>query len=347
MTEQNLIPPSEEPVKIRWLNAAEQNPTIPKPIAQHVQIKTNKQTAPSVINKPRTKTSSASSIVRFAEQPTTTNSVEIPKGFKDLNPEDKLKIANLIKELARLSHEKELVENKLEHERQTFQGQMKSVLTDYDKLMKDNQKLLERYNQTKSVLTQYEKKSQPTANEFPNPQRSSTPINVPVKEQPVPSRSASSLLTEQFHLKQLMMEKQLELLHKQQQVLEREFQQRTTANSSIEQVSKSTSIQTTTRATSPIKRECKTAVVERATSPVKQPTPTVIKIPDKPTNSNRSIQTQRYNIPNNDEDLLILSLNESVSEKKATPRRRTTTTPTSNYVDCEEQNLLKDIFFIC
>jgi len=38
-----------------------------------------------------------------------------------------------------LSHEKELVENKLEQERQTFQGQMKGLLTDYDKLMKDNQ----------------------------------------------------------------------------------------------------------------------------------------------------------------------------------------------------------------
>lgn len=35
---------------------------------------------------------------------------------------------------------------------------------------------------------------------------------------------------------------------------------------------KSTPIQTVTRATSPIKRDGKTNVVERATSPVKQPT---------------------------------------------------------------------------
>jgi len=130
--------------------------------------------------------------------------------------------------------------------------------------------------------------------------QSSTPINVLPKEQPAPQRPISSILTEQLQLKQLMMEKQLELLHKQvtlrfyihlnallvvvfllrhlqQQILEKEFHQKTTANSSMEQVSKSTSIQTTTRATSPIKRECKTAVVERATSPVKQPTPIVNK----------------------------------------------------------------------
>ena len=54
----------------------------------------------------------------------------------------------------------------------------------------------------------------------------------------------------------------------QQQLLEKELQQRT-ANSSIDQPIKPLPIQTTTRATSPIKREVKTAVVERATSPVK------------------------------------------------------------------------------
>ncbi len=51
-------------------------------------------------------------------------------------------------------------------------------------------------------------------------------------------------------------------------------------NSSIEQTIKPSSnptIQTTTRATSPMKREVKTAVVERATSPVKQPTTSIVK----------------------------------------------------------------------
>ena len=69
---------------------------------------------------------------------------------------------------------------------------MKTLLTDYDKLMKDNQskiqsvifrvfiknfylELLTRYNETKTILNEFEKKSQssfkPTSNEFPNPQR--------------------------------------------------------------------------------------------------------------------------------------------------------------------------------
>jgi hypothetical protein len=75
MTEENIVPPSEQPVRIRWLNAAgnfksresldfvfcfflEQNPTLQKPIAQYPQtpaVKINKVTAPSVINKIRTK----------------------------------------------------------------------------------------------------------------------------------------------------------------------------------------------------------------------------------------------------------------------------------------------------
>jgi len=171
------------------------------------------------------------------------------------------------------------------------------------------------------------KKKSRTINEFPNPQRSSTPINIPSKEPSTnriksecdliqPSRTASSILNEQFQLKQTMMEKQLELLHKQQQILEKEFQQRNT-NPPIEQTTKSSTIQTTTRATSPMKREVKTAVVERATSPVKQTTTTtttsVVKISDK--QANRPIQTQRYGIGSNDEDLLILSLNESLNEQ--------------------------------
>ncbi len=86
-----------------------------------------------------------------------------------------------------------MVEGKLEQERKLFEVQMKTLLTDYDKLMKDNQskqsivfglfekktfysELLTRYNQTKTMLNEYEKKSQISSkplpnNEFPNPQR--------------------------------------------------------------------------------------------------------------------------------------------------------------------------------
>lgn len=67
---------------------------------------------------------------------------------------------------------------------------------------------------------------------------------------------------------------------------------------------------------------------------------------------NRPIQTQRYGIDNNDEDLLILSLNESLHEK--TPKQLTINNKSqthnnrmNNIAESEEQNLLKDIFFIC
>lgn len=94
------------------------------------------------------------------------------------------------------------MEGKLEQERRLFETQMKTVLVDYDKLMKDNQsnfsfcftdffnrffrlakkELLTRYHETKSMLDQYEKKLRslpkassstggPSVTEFPNPQR--------------------------------------------------------------------------------------------------------------------------------------------------------------------------------
>ncbi|CAF0805165.1 unnamed protein product [Adineta ricciae] len=381
MMEENLIPPSEHPVRIRWLNAVEQHPAIPKPVAQHPQtpaIKMNKMTAPSGISKARTKVASATNVVRFSDQSATVKSVDMSiqssKGLKELSAEDKLKIANLIKELARVGHEKELIEDKLEQERKQFEVQMKALLTDYDKLMKDNQsnpitarfrpyfqafdlELLTRYNETKAVLTDFEKKSQLSSRtyEFPNPQRSSTPIDIlSVKEQPTtrsdtvpPTRTANAILTEQFHLKQLMMEKQLTLLHKQQQILEKELQQRN-ANSSLEQAVKP--IQTVTRSTSPLKYEPKVDVAERATSPVKQ-TKSVVKATER--QISRPIQTQRATLDTNDEDLLILSLNESLHEQlpKTVPptmkSRVHSNPPTNLFADSEEQNLLKDIFFIC
>jgi hypothetical protein len=76
---------------------------------------------------------------------------------------------------------------------------MKTLLTDYDKLMKDNQskiqyfifsfllfyfslELLARHKETKTILNEFEKKSQsslkPTANEFPNPQRVQLPCTL-------------------------------------------------------------------------------------------------------------------------------------------------------------------------
>ncbi len=66
--------------------------------------------------------------------------------------------------------------------------------------------------------------------------------------------------------------------------------------------------------------------------------------------ANRPIQTQRYGIDNNDEDLLILSLNESIHEelpKKLVTNKKSRMHHNSPTADSEEQNLLKDIFFIC
>ena len=70
---------------------------------------------------------------------------------------------------------------------------------------------------------------------------------------------------------------------------------------------------------------------------------------------NHPIQTQRYEIDNNDEELLIQSLNESSHEQtlEKLPVKNISRVNNNNWnlttaiVDPEEQNLLKDIFFIC
>lgn len=49
--------------------------------------------------------------------------------------------------------------------------------------------------------------------------RTEPPMQVPTVQQQLPTRTAPILLQEQFHLKQMMMEKQLELLQKQVSVI--------------------------------------------------------------------------------------------------------------------------------
>ncbi|CAF4946201.1 unnamed protein product [Rotaria magnacalcarata] len=115
--------------------------------------------------------------------------------------------------------------------------------------------------------------------------------------------------------------------------------------------SSTSTIQTITRATSPLKHEIKKVVVERATSPAKLATKPIVKISDK--QANRPIQTQRFTMNNNDEDLLILSLNESLHEQVPNKSQINHKSQFKNNnrmnanADSEEQNLLKDIFFIC
>ena len=115
-------------------------------------------------------------------------------------------------------------------------------------------------------------------------------------------------------------------------------------------------IHVTSRATSPMKEVSKPAVVERATSTVK-PVSTVQESTGmalkqtagaRPAHrsTKRQIQTQRFDLENDEEDLLILSLNESLHDVKATPIRSSQAMSTAS-LDADEQDLLKDIFFIC
>ena len=105
-----------------------------------------------------------------------------------------------------------------------------------------------------------------------------------------------------------------------------------------------------------MKQVSKPAVMERATSTVKhvltkqEPADMSMKRTTGPRpvhySTKRQIQTQRYDLDNDEEDLLILSLNESLHDVKGTPTRSSQAMPTAS-LDADEQDLLKDIFFIC
>ncbi|XP_043370946.1 protein hinderin isoform X3 [Dermochelys coriacea] len=77
--------------------------------------------------------------------------------LKDLCPEDKRRIANLIKELARVSEEKEETEERLRAEQESFEKKIRQLEEQNELIIKEREALQQQYRECQELLSLYQK----------------------------------------------------------------------------------------------------------------------------------------------------------------------------------------------
>ncbi|XP_015509113.1 protein hinderin isoform X1 [Parus major] len=77
--------------------------------------------------------------------------------LKDLCPEDKRRIANLIKELARISEEKEVTEERLKAEQESFEKKIRQLEEQNELIIKEREALQQQYRECQELLSLYQK----------------------------------------------------------------------------------------------------------------------------------------------------------------------------------------------
>ncbi|NXI54623.1 K1328 protein, partial [Chloroceryle aenea] len=77
--------------------------------------------------------------------------------LKDLCLEDKRRIANLIKELARVSEEKEVTEERLKAEQESFEKKIRQLEEQNELIIKEREDILQQYRECQELLSLYQK----------------------------------------------------------------------------------------------------------------------------------------------------------------------------------------------
>ncbi|XP_053557023.1 protein hinderin [Bombina bombina] len=77
--------------------------------------------------------------------------------LKDLCPEDKRRIANLIKELARVSEEKEVTEERLKTEQESFEKKIRQLEEQNNLIITEREALQHQYRECQELLSLYQK----------------------------------------------------------------------------------------------------------------------------------------------------------------------------------------------
>ncbi|XP_056676776.1 protein hinderin isoform X4 [Monodelphis domestica] len=77
--------------------------------------------------------------------------------LKDLCPEDKRRIANLIKELARVSEEKEVTEERLKAEQESFEKKIRKLEEQNELIIREREALQQQYRECQELLKLYQK----------------------------------------------------------------------------------------------------------------------------------------------------------------------------------------------
>ena len=85
---------------------------------------------------------------------------KVSASLKDLSSEDKKRVANLIKELARAGEERKLAVNALHQERSIFQGKEESLKRQQERLIAERDELREKILEYQFLINQYSKQLQ-------------------------------------------------------------------------------------------------------------------------------------------------------------------------------------------
>ena len=72
--------------------------------------------------------------------------------LKELNPQDKKRVANLVKELAKVGEERVYAEEKLQEERMAFEERLAILQEEYDAVIKEKHRILSCYVNNKQSL---------------------------------------------------------------------------------------------------------------------------------------------------------------------------------------------------
>ncbi|KAM9367447.1 protein hinderin [Phaethornis superciliosus] len=100
---------------------------------------------------------SARSAGDMASQQVTSEGGTKSASLKDLCPEDKRRIANLIKELARVSEEKEVTEERLKAEQESFEKKIRQLEEQNELIIKEREDILQQYRECQELLSLYQK----------------------------------------------------------------------------------------------------------------------------------------------------------------------------------------------
>ncbi|XP_041356561.1 uncharacterized protein LOC121373851 isoform X2 [Gigantopelta aegis] len=76
--------------------------------------------------------------------------------FKDLRPEDKQRVANLIKELAKTGEEKEKVMSQLQDERERYEKQIVQLVEQQEEILQEREEIQKRFFDSQRLLNKYQ-----------------------------------------------------------------------------------------------------------------------------------------------------------------------------------------------
>ncbi|KAK3095534.1 hypothetical protein FSP39_015824 [Pinctada imbricata] len=125
-----------------------------------------------------------------------------PASLKDLCADDKRRVANLIKELAKMGDEKEKVMGQMKEEREVFEKQIITLVQQQEQILKEREEIQAQYFQCQDLLARYKDHILDSEDSESNP--SPQPRIEHRKERQRKTRSPEAVNRDERHAKQVM-----------------------------------------------------------------------------------------------------------------------------------------------